>query len=326
MSSKPESEANSGSRGHALYSVKTICQLTGLNEHTLRAWERRYQVVAPDRLGNGRRVYCLSDLEKLKLVTLLVRKGFLIGNIASGSIESLSALVNDAQSIATEQTGGQKRALEYLSKLKQYLCDYDLLTMQSVLQQSRMELGVKVFLSELILPLMREVGEAFTAGDIGIGQEHAYTSIVRSELTQLLYLFTQTHSHPGHKREESVKIFAIGTNEGNLHEFGALISAVYCALHGFPVYYFGANMPAHAMAQAAEAVGANCILLGLPSMTLMPPQVIDRYVQELKANMPAICQLWVGGQLTFGMLSDRSIRKLSSLIELDELLESIRDS
>ncbi|MES2745807.1 MAG: MerR family transcriptional regulator, partial [Bdellovibrionota bacterium] len=72
----------SESRASDHYSVKTICQLTGLNEHTLRAWERRYQVVTPHRLENGRRVYSLDDLEKLKLVTLLVRKGFLIGNIA----------------------------------------------------------------------------------------------------------------------------------------------------------------------------------------------------------------------------------------------------
>ncbi|MBC7660034.1 MAG: MerR family transcriptional regulator [Chitinophagaceae bacterium] len=54
----------------------------GLNEHTLRAWERRYQVVTPSRLENGRRLYSPEDLEQLKLVTLLLRKEFLIGNMS----------------------------------------------------------------------------------------------------------------------------------------------------------------------------------------------------------------------------------------------------
>lgn len=326
MSSKADSKANSETRGSDLYSVKTICQLTGLNEHTLRAWERRYQVVTPHRMDNGRRVYSLADLEKLKLVTLLVRKGFLIGNIAAGTMESLSALVNDAQAIPSEQSARSGRMQEYSTRLKRHLQAYDMLTVHSILQQARLEHGVKDFLSSLIVPLIRDIGEMVNSGELGIGHEHAYSAVVRSELTQLLYLFTQTHSHPFHARQVSAKIFAIGTNEGNQHEFGALISAVYCAFHGFPVYYFGANMPALAMAEAAKAVGANCILLGLPSMTLMPPQVIDRYVRELKSDMPSICQLWVGGQFTESMLSDRSIRKLSSLIELDELLESIRNT
>jgi DNA-binding transcriptional MerR regulator len=312
------------SRGNDNYSVKTICQLTGLNEHTLRAWERRYQVVTPHRLDNGRRVYSLDDLEKLKLVTLLVRKGFLIGNIAASSIENLSALVNDAQAIPSEDTLRLGRSVEYVEKLKRNLIDYDLLTVQSLLQQARVEHGVKAFLLDILMPLMGYIGEAVTHGELGIGQEHAYSAIVRSELMQLLYLFSQTHSHPAHKRQESAKIFAIANNEGNQHEFGALISAVICAFHGFPVYYFGANMPAVPLAQAAKAVGANCILLGLPSVTLMPPEVLDSYIARLRGEMSSICQLWIGGQITEMMVKDRTIRKLGSLVELDKLLSSIR--
>ncbi|MES2744082.1 MAG: B12-binding domain-containing protein, partial [Bdellovibrionota bacterium] len=260
----------------------------------------------------------------LKLVTLLVRKGFLIGNIASSAIEDLSALVNDAQAIPHEDTLRLGRSVEYVDKIKRSLGDYELLTVQALLQQARVEHGVKAFLLEILMPLMQYIGEAVTNNKFGIGQEHAYSAIVRSELMQLLYLFSQSHSNPIQKRQESAKIFAIATNEGNQHEFGALISAVICAFHGFPVYYFGCNMPAVPLAEAAKAVGANCILLGLPSVTLMPPESLDQYVSRLRGEMSSICQLWVGGQITESMVADRNIRKLSSLIELDNLLSSIR--
>lgn len=314
------------SRANEHYSVKTICQLTGLNEHTLRAWERRYQVVTPERMDNGRRLYSLDDLEKLKLITLLVRKGFLIGNIAQGSIDELSNLVNDAQAIPSEETLSLGGATHYLEKLKSHLKGYDLLAVHTLLQRARAEHGIKTFLLDIVLPLMKELGEGVNRGDFGIGQEHAFTSIVRSELTQLLYFFTQSHSQNSRGEREAAKIFAIGTNEGNLHEFGALLAAVICAFHGFPVYYFGANIPAVPFAEAAKAVGANCILLGLPSMTIMPAQVIDLYVKQLKSEMATMCQLWVGGQVTESIVHDKSIRNISSLIELDGLLASFRST
>lgn len=324
MKSKAEFKTSGDARGNEHYSVKTICQLTGLNEHTLRAWERRYQVVTPERMDNGRRVYSLDDLEKLKLITLLVRKGFLIGNIATSAIAELCNLVNDAKPIPGEEALSLGRAADYLEKLKAHLNEYDLLNLHSLLQRARAEHGLKAFLLDIVLPLVNELSEGVARGSFGIGQEHAFSSIIRSELTQLLYFLTQSHALPFHQKQEAAKIFAIATNEGNLHEFGALISAVICAYHGYPVYYFGANIPAGALAQAAKAVGANCILLGLPSFTLMPSQVIDHYIAGVKAEMATMCQLWVGGQITEAMANDRSIRKLSSLIELDGLLSSIR--
>lgn len=324
MKSKADHKAAGESRANEHYSVKTICQLTGLNEHTLRAWERRYQVVTPERMENGRRVYSLDDLEKLKLITLLVRKGFLIGNVAQSSIEELSNLVNDAQAIPGESTLSLRAPGVYLEKLKTHLNGYELLQVHTLLQRARAELGIRVFLLEIVVPLMKELGEGVVRGELGIGQEHAFSSIVRSELTQLLYFITASHSQNFGQEREAAKIFAIGTNEGNQHEFGALLAAVICASHGFPVYYFGANIPALALAQAAKAVGANCILLGLPSMTLMPPQAIDNYVRALKNEMATMCQLWVGGQVTEAIVSDKSIRNISSLIELDSLLASIR--
>ncbi len=325
MGTKLDSKSGSESRISDHYSVKTICQLTGLNEHTLRAWERRYQIVTPQRLDNGRRVYSLDDLEKLKLVTLLVRKGFLIGNIANSSIIELSALVNDSQAIPDEDAAQNDKTTEYKSQIKAALGEYDLLTVHSLIQRVRIELGLRSFIFDVVISLIRDVGAAIDAGEFGIGHEHALSSIIRAELTQLLYVFTQTYIHPIHnKRQESAKIFAIATNEGNSHEFGALISAVICALHGFPVYYFGSNMPAHSLAESAKAVGANSIVLGLPTVSLMPPQVIDSYVRDLKSDISSICQIWVGGQLTEAIENDKTIRKISSLIELDTLLASIK--
>jgi DNA-binding transcriptional MerR regulator len=304
------------------YSVKTICQLTGLNEHTLRAWERRYQIVQPARGESGRRIYSIEDLEKLKLVTLLVRKGFLIGNIATNSLSELNELLSDTSAIPQEDAGQLDRNNEYIKLLRGAIDAYDLTGLQSFLQQARVEYGIRPFLLEIVLPFMRIIGDAVDRGECTIGQEHAWSAIVKSELMQLLYLFSRTHAHQRDSR--GPKTFAVATNEGNQHEFGALISAVLCAFHGYPTYFFGPNMPAKAIAEAAAAVGANCILLGLPTALQMKAEVIDAFIGELREAMPKVCELWVGGQMSDAIHADRSIRKIHSLVDLEQLLTMIK--
>ena len=75
------------------FSVKAMTRLTGLNEHTLRAWERRYGAVIPKRGDNGRRVYSRQDVEKLRNISALVDRGFAIGRIAKLSDLELAQLL-----------------------------------------------------------------------------------------------------------------------------------------------------------------------------------------------------------------------------------------
>ena len=71
------------------YSIQVVSNITGIGVHTLRAWEKRYKAVVPERSENGRRMYKDSDVEKLKLLAELCSIGNQIGTIANLSIEEL---------------------------------------------------------------------------------------------------------------------------------------------------------------------------------------------------------------------------------------------
>ncbi len=64
------------------YQIGTVATLTGLDPHTIRAWERRYGAVKPDRSEKGRRVYGDEQVERLQLLKALVDCGEAIGSIA----------------------------------------------------------------------------------------------------------------------------------------------------------------------------------------------------------------------------------------------------
>ena len=79
------------------YPIKVVSNLTGLSIHVIRAWEKRYNVVVPERTDTNRRVYSHSDVEKLKLLSKASEKGYAIGSIAYLSIKDLKSIVNEGE-------------------------------------------------------------------------------------------------------------------------------------------------------------------------------------------------------------------------------------
>ncbi|MCW8848565.1 MAG: MerR family transcriptional regulator, partial [Melioribacteraceae bacterium] len=84
------------------YPIKVVSNLTGLSIHVIRAWEKRYNVVEPERTDTNRRLYSHSDVEKLKLLSKASEKGYAIGSIASLSIVDLKAMVNEGEAEVKE--------------------------------------------------------------------------------------------------------------------------------------------------------------------------------------------------------------------------------
>lgn len=306
------------------FSVKTICQLTGINNHTLRAWERRYGLVMPRRLENGRRVYGLEDLEKLKVALLLLRKGFLIGHIARHSLPELHKLLSDAAQTPTMNDASQiaqRRSDELAVKLEQALDHYDLARLSPLLAQAQIDCGIRAYIFELLLPLLQRVGRGVACEELSIGQEHALSAVVRYHLMQNLFTLSDRHALIHHG--EAPKSFAVATMEGNQHELGTLMGAVLCAYHGYRVFYLGMNMPAVGLSQAVRALGANCVLLGLSPIE--SDANISAYLGEVVAMLPSFCEVWIGGKDEFKVpRTFESVRGIGDLVELDALLGKLR--
>ena len=87
----------------SLYGIGAVARLTGLTDHTIRVWERRYGAVVAERSANGRRVYGPADVEKLGLLKRLTDKGVSIGQIATSSVDELQQRIHSMSEMATPQ-------------------------------------------------------------------------------------------------------------------------------------------------------------------------------------------------------------------------------
>ena len=65
------------------YRIGAVCRLTGISQHVLRVWEKRYRAVEPERSETHRRLYSESDINRLSLLKILVDRGQAIGSIAN---------------------------------------------------------------------------------------------------------------------------------------------------------------------------------------------------------------------------------------------------
>lgn len=74
-------------------SIGTVSKLTGISVHTLRAWEKRHQVVSVVRSETGRRLYSSDDVQRLRLLRRLTQAGHSIGNIANLDNDALDAML-----------------------------------------------------------------------------------------------------------------------------------------------------------------------------------------------------------------------------------------
>jgi DNA-binding transcriptional MerR regulator len=255
------------------YPIRAVAKMTGLSLDTLRAWERRYQVVTPARDQRGR-LYDDRDVERLKQLARLVDEGHAIGSLSALTSTALAKL---EVSQRAPVRGGQVELAPLTRAMKQY----DLQLVESMLNRHAAVLPPDALIFSVILPMLRETGARWEAGTIRPAQEHLVSATIRSILGALL----RTIASPG---GDEPMLFA--TLPGERHELGILSAAVLAAYAGRRVTYLGADVPAGDLVHAANATDASTLVL----CATMPGVTSVRDVRVLRRLRPDVA-CWVGG-------------------------------
>src|SRR5688500_18509944 len=81
-------QSDTGKATAALFPIRTVSSLTGVNAITLRAWERRHHIVKPVRTPSGHRLYRQEDIDRIQRVVGLLDKGLPISQASRALSES----------------------------------------------------------------------------------------------------------------------------------------------------------------------------------------------------------------------------------------------
>lgn len=266
--------------------MRVVIQRTGLNPDVLRAWERRYDAIQPDRSGGGQRLYSDADIERLGLLKRVTAGGHNISQVAPLPVEELRALIRQEALPPAGPTSDaeSERLRSDLRHAWEAVERFAMGDLEATLRRAAMRVNLSRLIEDLIAPLLSRVGERWHAGTLSTAHEHAATAAIRSVLGWVNGAAVSRNGAP---------LAVVATPQGQRHEIGAMLSASVAASEGWRLLYLGADLPAADIARAALTVGARAVLLSI----VYPdddPQLAPE-LSRLRHLLPGTVSLLVGG-------------------------------
>lgn len=268
------------------YPIRAVAKLTGVPLDTIRAWERRYGAVTPQRSARGR-IYSEKEVQRLVLLRDAVARGHAIGKVADVADDDLRALLRRTDNLVDGGVSGRRKVRagdSILGPLLKTIEAFDYVGADRELNRLSAAMAKpRDVVHEVALPLMRITGERWHEGRFTIAQEHMVTQLLSGLLLSLLRIYG-TQNPPA-------KVL-LATPENEHHGFGVLAAAMLTAANGLGAIHLGTNLPAREIVQATRRTQANAILLGACGANT---ESVIPALQEIRKGVGARTHLWVGG-------------------------------
>ncbi len=212
------------------FSIKDLENLCGVKAHTIRIWEKRYNLLSPDRTETNIRTYNLKSLQKLLNVTYLVNSGYKISRISKLNEEEINEYVRSI--ISDNSTKNQA-----INSFKISMLNYDLELFLGTYEQLARRRNFRQIFADVFIPLLKEIGLLWQTDTISPAHEHFITNLIKQKL--LLNIEKLQYSKPS----KTDKAFILFLPENEIHELGLLYINYEILLQGYKAIYLGPSIP-----------------------------------------------------------------------------------
>ncbi len=259
-----------------LYTIGTVSNLTGVEPVTLRAWERRYELIQPVRKDSGHRLYTRKHIDQINRITALTGQGMRISQINSQMLEADSSL--------DEEGGSQSNNWSvHLENLIAAIVSFDESRLEDTYNEVLSLYPIEWVTQKLLKPLLIELGLRWQDKKGSIAEEHFFAFYLRNKLG--------ARFHHRSRKNQGPLILLAGL-PGEMHEIALLLFALAASEQGYRLISLGANMPFFELAHVAIRTNSDAIVL---SGSIEPgKKLLDEGLTELVASCPV--PVFIGGQ------------------------------
>ena len=263
----------------ALFPIRTVSTLTRVNPVTLRAWERRYGLVRPLRTPKGHRMYTRHDVEVINRIVDLLQQGIPISRVArtledTPGPPSAETPVDDAWSAQVE------RMLEGVGRFSEA-------ALNATYNEALALHPVGVVTRQLVMPVLRRLGERWQHEQAGVAEEHFFGNFLRNKLGARFHHLAERAHGP---------LLVTACLPGERHQVGLMLFSLATAERGYRLVQLGPDMPLGELPLAVRRGGAAAIVL---SGSISPPDgLLERELALLvrQAQVP----VFIGGSVAVG--------------------------
>lgn len=249
--------------------IGEIARRLGATPEALRAWETRYGVVSPKRSGGGLRLYTSGDERRLRLM---------VAHIASGVPASEAARLASIEAPGTARPPGADLG-EIGGALAQSFEALDEPLAQATLDELLATASLQTALSEVILPLLREIGSRWAAGQVTIAHEHFASNVIDGRLRAMA---------KGWGRGVGPLVL-LACPPGERHELSLLGFGLVLREQGWRISYLGADTPLSDIARSTSQIS--------PALVALSATVPARFLEarEEITALAALVRVAIGG-------------------------------
>ena len=225
--------------------IGELSRRSGVSVELLRAWERRYDLLRPQRSAGGLRLYSSGDLDRVRAMQRHMHEGL--------AAREAAALVGHASAEAAPLRPGTPPfdPARARAELGDALEAFDEPAAQAILDGLLAVATLGALLSEVVMPYLHDVGDRWQRGELSIAQEHFATNVLRGRLLGLAR---------GWGRGDGPRAL-LACPEGERHDLGLIAFGLALRERGWRIDYLGPDTPVESLEEAARRTNPSVVVL-----------------------------------------------------------------
>jgi len=291
------------------FSIKNLEHLSGIKAHTIRIWEKRYNLFEPERTDTNIRLYNLENLQKLLNVTLLYNNGYKISKIASFSSQEITENVHKLTI--------NKNADDWsIGLFKLAMINFDQRLFTKTFNDLLDQFSFSEVFKNVFVPLMNELGVLWQTNSISPSHEHFITSLVKQKIHAMCEDLQQQSTRRTDRR------FVLFLPDNEIHELGLLYLQYEVLNNGFQCVFLGQSVPIESLNNLVD-IGEPITFITY--FTIEPTQdkikaYLNTFNSEIIENIDS--ELWIlGYQVQF--MSDEMPDKIRKFKSIDDVIYAL---
>ena len=276
------------------FPIRVLSEKTGVAPTTLRAWERRYGLLKPQRTPKGHRLYNSNDVDAVNRIVNLLNENYTISKAINAiKLEEIQEKIETGSDPEKPNTDHwdefHKRFLTAIEQFDEYKLD-------NIYNEALSLYPIDLVSSQILRPLLTTLGLRWESRDAGIAEEHFFTSYLRNKVGARLH-------HIGGKNQGQRILLAC--MPGEFHELGSLLFGLSAMSRGYRILFLGADLPLDQIHHVVEKTEIDAVLLSAVNVTLRGQ--ISRQLEKLAGDLNVPVMLGGTGAMNIADLNDELV-------------------
>ena len=248
-----------------LVRIGELGRRVGVRPETLRAWERRYNLLTPKRSASGYRLYSAGDEARVREMLRWIGRGVSTAEAArlalevtadaatgaGGTAEATWEHSEDADVRAASRRGTRPVLKRATAQLVDRLQAFDETGAHDVLDRAFGRFSLDTVLAEVVLPALADIGRRWSVGDITVGQEHFCTELIRG---QLIGIARGWGSGGG-------PLALLACPPGERHDLGLVSFGLALRERSWRIAFLGQDTPLETLAETADDLEPDAVVV-----------------------------------------------------------------